>query len=250
MLDDFQHRPRLDDLRLVERYIKAEFHIRIEFIWHSEPDRKFIAYFERAHVVSGPNEEGVFFERRSFFRGGVDHHHRDKINRPKTGPNSDQGSVFVDIVQAMEGPKCVSLPTFVWFERAECIDSLLPHALYFSAKETFVLRGFRCNEETGFFPVLGSPASCEVELLSKVVESRSQILDGVSEDDRNLHGDGLDSADIIRQSGLRIFLNSVWIGGVERSDCSPKITDVLVGPFNFVPDKREPFVGSHGSLRT
>jgi hypothetical protein len=171
------------------------------------------------------------------------------VGSTSTEPGRDQGAVLVDIVQAVEDPEIIALPAFVWFERSESVNCLLPHLLYFSANMLFVLRGFRGDEEAGFFPVVGSTASSQVELLGKMVEGGSEILDGVAQDDGNFLWDGLNVSHIVDwPSGLSVSLGGdfVGIGGHEGYDSVIEITDVLVGPFNFMPNKRNSFVGCHG----
>src|SRR5450631_577065 len=164
MLDRYQHRPRLDDVRLIERYSEFEFHIRVDFIVR-KTNEEFVAYFERAKIICGCDANGEVSKVNASFGSELAHIFRHAgDNRFIAGPGRNKGAVLVDVVQAVQDPEIISLPTFVWFERRKSVDSLSPHLLYFSANRAFVLRGFLSNEEAGLFPVDGGSAPCEVEL--------------------------------------------------------------------------------------
>jgi hypothetical protein len=246
MLDRFQHRPRLENLRLIERYIKREFHLLVHFHIR-EVNKEFVALFERAEDVGGTDGDRNVrpdLSRKKFsnFRCAREttYYKRANINATKAGPDSHKCAVLVDVVKAMQDPEIVTLSSFVWFESAESINSVLPHALYFSGNKAFVFRGLRSNKKASFMPIHSGAGADEIELLGKVIESGSEILNGVSQDHRNFSGDLFDSRHIIDQlSRLRIVLgqNFVWVYSVEGHNSVIQIGDVLIGPFNFMPYK-------------
>jgi len=244
MLDDFQHRPRLDDLRLIERYIKREFHLLVDFTVN-ETNEKYVAFFERAEVVGRAESQGDCGELRSrkhFFVGAGDApcYQGAYIDRLIAGTSSNNGAMLVDVVKAVQDPEIVPLPSVVWFERAERIDSILPHALYFSANMAFVFRGFRSDEKAGFVPIPGRTASSnEVKLLGEMIEGASEILHSISKDHGDNDGNRTNFGYIMDWlSCLRIALGPdyIWACSVKGPDCAIQISDVLVGPFNFQPN--------------
>jgi len=176
------------------------------------------------------------------------HHHRPNIDRSKTRPGGNKCSVLVDVVKLMQDLKVVPLPSIVGFERAERIDGVLPHALYFSANMAFVFRGLRRNEKAGFLPIFDGSGSDEIKLLGQMVEGGSEVLDGVAQNCRDGRRNLANVSYMIdRLSRLRIALRSDFVGvcSAEGADSTIQVSDVYIGPLNFVPNKREPFVGGH-----
>jgi hypothetical protein len=56
--------------------------------------------------------------------------------------NREDDPVFVNIVESMEEPQVI-ISSLVWLETPNNVLRFLPHALYFSVKPGFVLRGER-----------------------------------------------------------------------------------------------------------
>jgi len=232
----FKKRLTLDNPRFVQRYLESELHFLV-FFSIGEIDEKFAASFERAHIVGGSEEsvQNGNISPKSFFK----HRYGDgtEINAPDGRPNGNNEAVLVDIVKSVEGPKVISIPTFVWFERANRIDSVLPHALYFSNKAGFKLFGATRDGEACIVPVAFKPPGADqVQLLSEVIERTSEVMEDVTGDSRDIGGDGGDALDVINQlSRLRIALSSDFVGfGIEKdAECRLKVSDVFFGPFNF-----------------
>ena len=61
--------------------------------------------------------------------------------------------MLIDVVQAVEGIEISPLPTRIWFDRADRINSILPHALYFSVKSRFEIFGTLRNQKACLVPV-------------------------------------------------------------------------------------------------
>jgi hypothetical protein len=149
----------------------------------------------------------------------------------------------------VQDPQVVSLPTLVWFERAENIYGILPHSLYFSANEALVFGGVGCDKEAGVVPVFSTARANEVELLGQMIEGRPEILDGVAQDHGNFSRDGIDFGHVVDWLAcLRIALDahSVGICSTEGAERVVQVSDVLMGSFDFVRYKRKSFIGIHG----
>jgi hypothetical protein len=257
MLDRFNQRLTLDNLRLIERYVKSEIILLIHFHIHGASEQ-YVAYFQRAHVVSGP-EKGIHFREISRLERGqkamllLRSQHRShggaaQIYASECTSNSNDNTVLVDVVQSVEHPNLVPLASFVRLDLAKRIDSVLPQALFFSAKKGFVLLGCIENREIEFDLGSGGSEANKQQVTGQMIESTPQILDCVPSDGNNASGDGCNSRYLISQlSKLRVFLfnDAIGLGAEEGADLNMKIDDVFFGPFNFYSDERKPFIGSH-----
>lgn len=256
VMERFDQRLTLKNLRLAERYLKCELHLLVYFCV-GEIGEEFVACLQREQAISGPHKnvgDGHVLEDVSPSAFGphllLEHalHIRCEVDTPIVGTNRDNQAVFVDVVKFVETPERI-IPTLVWFNRVDSFNRIWPHALYFSSSVGFVLRGVVGvrNRETGL--PIGRSAADENELISQVVKGAPDIMECVSSDNRQSHGDFTHADKIIDQlSCLRVALGSdyVWVGHKERPDFCLKITDVLFGPFDFYADKREPFIRGHG----
>lgn len=160
------------------------------------------------------------------------------------------------LVDAVSSKRCLSrfiklselpedvIPTFVRFERVDAFYSLLPRSLYFSTDlGRHVIRGaFRDTEGNvtgGNLLSLGLPNLGGHKLINQMIEGTSEVLQDVANDKGNVIGNIVNPADIMdRLSRLRVYLSSDSIGlgfavveGVEREI---QVTDVLIGPFDFL----------------
>jgi len=248
MLGRFQQRLTVNNPRLAERYIKSEIHLLIHFRVRGI-NEEFVAYLQRAEII-GRSEESL--DKRNgppddFFKptGSVSPYIETLIARS----NSNQQAVLVDIVKLMEYPKIVSPPSFVWFERAQRVYSVLPHALYFSWKSGFVFIGAPLDQKIGMKSRSGVVRTDEKQLLSQMVEGTPKVLDNVASDSCETDRRGVHFGHIIDQLAcLRIALSAdcIRLGVEENTDCAIEVIDVLFGPFNFDLDKSKSFIGSHG----
>jgi hypothetical protein len=243
MLDRYEDRPRLDNLRLAQRYAKAEIHILLEFFLR-DASQRFVAILEKAIDVRRPEAYHGLNSQAHRLAG----YESATPRRSEPDSYSDERPMLVDIVESVEGPEIVSLPTFVWFERAERVYGLLPHALYFSASMSFVFRGARRNIKTGLLPKSGSATSNEIELSGEIIEGRPKVVQGIPQ---NCWDSRIDQPRLKHVndwlSGLRIALGADSIGAplVEGADRAIEIKDMLVGPFDFMPYGRQPLLSAH-----
>jgi hypothetical protein len=253
MLDRFNQRLTLDNLRLIERYIKAEIVLLIHFHINGG---QYVAYLQRAHVVSGPEKGGhpgeiTRLERRSensallSHSPGSPHGRATKIQASECAPDSDNNAVLVDVVQAVKHPKLVPLPSFVRFELAKRINSVLPQAaLYFSLKVVGGIRG-------GEIEVLvrsGGAKPNDQQVIGQMIKSAPEILDCITSDGDDDSRGGSDLGYLIAHfTKLRIYIfdDGIGLGAEEGVDLAMEIDDVLFGPFNFYHDERKLFIGIH-----
>ncbi len=181
----FKDRLTLDNPRFVDRYIEGKLNLVVRFSVRLVKE-EFFALFQREEIL-------LHF---------ADHEGAD-IEALKCGPDCHNQAVFVDIVQAMEGPEIGPIASRVWFDRFERIHRILPHSLYFSRKAGFEIFGARRDEKTCLVPVaFGAPDTHEI----------------------------VDEASRIR---IALGSNFVWLGIEESLDRRLEIIDMFVGPFNF-----------------
>jgi hypothetical protein len=108
MMDRFNQRLRLNNLRLVERYIKAELHLLVHFVIRGA-DEQFVAHLQRAQGI-GWSEESRQFGKFDAWKTGVDvlsektSRIYTKIKASESGTDSDQVAVLAEIVQLASAP--------------------------------------------------------------------------------------------------------------------------------------------------
>jgi hypothetical protein len=247
LFERFNDRLRLDNLRLADRYIKSEsgFHFLIDFslgLGHE----KFVAYFERAHIVDG-NERQLHFSKNCFehteFRkiGNRSQHMGNNIDVSEQSTRREDHTMLVDVVHCVEAPEgvtLISVPSSVWFDVIDEVDRILLKSLYFSQRLGFVFRG---TIEDGKINVRADTSSLTAggkteQLKGKVVQSAPEILNYIADDQRDNKWNRSDADYIIDQlSRLRIALgiNWIWLGRKEGAHLDIQVTDVLFGPFDF-----------------
>ena len=133
---------------------------------------------------------------------------------------------------------CVA--TFVWFDRVDRFYRLLPHARYFSHFAAFVSRGTAEDREASLTPRLDTVTPNQHQLVRQVVEGAPQVLENVSDDNREVERNLITSGQIINSlSRLRIVLdlNEIRFFAKKGPGLKIKIVDVLFGPLNFYPDE-------------
>ncbi len=139
--------------------------------------------------------------------------------------------MLIDVVKSMEMPERI-IPTFVWFDRIDSVYGILPHALYFSPTLDYIFRGTLGDRKRGVCS--GYVAPRQDKLISQVIESAPEILEGASDDQRNVGRNVMNAEDIIAAlSRLRVILkeNFIWVGSEKMIESDLRITDMLVGPF-------------------
>jgi hypothetical protein len=241
MMDRFNQRLRMHNLRLVERYVKAELHFLVHFLVRGA-NEQFVAHLQRAQGIGWPHENRYFGKLDAGERGldvEMTHHVGAKINASKSGADSDQVAVLAEIVQLVKNPEFVPFPTFVRFDSEQGIYDRLRHSLYFSLAFGFVFRGVRSvlgNGEVNMASVAAG-SSFDKQSISQMIQDRDHISDGIGGNLRNEVGRHVyDMRYIIDQfSRVRIILGSdlIWAGIQKGVDCGIQIQDVLFGPFDF-----------------
>jgi hypothetical protein len=249
LLERYDQRFTLDNPRLVERYIKAEINIWVR-LGIDGIDEKFVAIFQRG-PIGWRQVDGEVGNRNRIPESLPHHlgHLRPDVKTLILSGDGNQQTMLVDVVKFVEHPELVPLPTLVWFDSAQRINRLLPHALYYSRKSGPVFVGASLNQKTDVVHACWiSACSDHEQLIGQVVEGAANIVDGIASNERERIWERPNIGNAINQlTRLRIALgkNHIAIGFVKGEDTVLQIDDVLVGPLNFGLNGSEPIVGSH-----
>ena len=239
LMNRIEQRLTFDNPRLIQRYIEAKLLLRVRFLI-SGSDIEFEAFFQRIPTTGGSNVDLHGFEGR-YSCGGEN---TTPATNPKLseiytcglGTDSQQQAVLFNVVQSVENPEQV-IPSFVWFESVNRVESLLSRSLHFSVFSGFVFRASLCNGEinpAGIRRVV--PSITTHDLVGEIVKRTPEILNSVSSNQGNKFRDGINAQHVINQLAcLRISLGPdfIRVGIEEGSQIFIKITDVLFGPFDF-----------------
>ena len=136
-MDRFEQRLTLNNPRLVECDLESKLLLRIRFFIDGA-DKEFEACFQReTGIVRGRIEENVHrlqgvdgFGRKPTVAptANVPGHVLTDVYSCGLSTNREQQAVLLDVVQSVEHPERV-IPTFVWCERVERIETLYADGL-------------------------------------------------------------------------------------------------------------------------
>jgi hypothetical protein len=261
--EKWKQRLTLDNLRLIERYLKGELQLLIEFSIRGIGE-KFCAYLQGAMPVTGIHPNWCPFKTAQTAKDRIVLKcfgcHSSDIESPVSRGNGHEQAVLIDIVKLVQPPERI-VPAFVWVDSVDSVNSRLRHALYFSASRSFVFRGIvRVDDWKADVPDFSDgqghtsgihKASDPDQAVGQVVKGASQIMKNVPCDSRNRGRDRLNAEHVISPpSCIRIMLASDDIGigvGIKKHSRSViEVIDVLFGPFNFQPNQSESLVSGHG----
>lgn len=249
LMNEWQDRLRLDNLRLADRYLKGELKLLTEFRIRGI-SKQYVAYFQRAMSIGGTVEpappHGNVGNPRGMSSHSFDIQH-SQVNALKCRSDCYQQTVFVDVIQLVQDEKLVPLPSTVWLGSVDCIYSIIPHALYFSCASgrAFVFRGILGDGKVYLpgGPIVGEiSATSDPQLHRQVVKGASQAMDCLPSDLGNTNGNVFDARDVIDElSRIRIALgfDFVRLGRVKGFQFRIEFDDVLFGPFDFRPNTKK-----------
>ena len=218
--------------RFVEHYINGDFYILVFFRIRGI-DIEYCAYLQREHPAPGANVK--IGNVASHVLPSCTHVHSN-IQRAQASRGSKQEPVFVSIVEGVESPKNV-IPSLVWFDVLDEVDSLIFHSLYLSSEGSLVLfgrRDFIENRESAFVN-WGTRTVRANERAGQVIERTPKVLENIATDYRESHGNGVGFNDGVNElSRLRITLSSDFIrlGLPEGVESRLELYQVLIGPLD------------------
>lgn len=240
LMERFNNRPTLDNLRLTERYFESEMHVLVHFRWRNNGE--YVATFQREFSNDGLGEIqprvtggiglGDVQPKESFLHDrplAWKHSVQSVLSRA-----SKKHFVLIDNVKAVDAPEDFTRSSTVWLDSIDGLYGLIPYALYLSPTSGFVLRGIDRNRKvhTG---KRGEPSHrIAHEIVAHVLEGAAEVMNSIPGNERNGFWHIPDADELVNAvSSLRIILESEGIGvffAQEVSPCGFEITDVLVGP--------------------
>jgi hypothetical protein len=239
-LERFENRITLANPRFVERYIKSEINILVDFRIRGI-NEQYIACFQRekrdsgsnVDILSDVNDECLPVTRvplnPSWFAVTNVCPVLVNIELTQASAGSNEQTMFVNPVQLMEFPEGF-IPSFVRFEVRNDLLSRWRHVSYLSKKfGVFDLGRIKDGKGSAIRGVWR-------ERTNQIVESGSQMLERVTSDQHHFAGNVCDLSHVIdRLSGVRVLIASdyVGVGILEPEQCILEIFDVLIGPFDF-----------------
>lgn len=227
------------DLRLVERYFKAEAHILILFRCGESPE--LVACLQFLDTGSGNRSEKELMEeqwgsrnddplintRNGFvaWRSCASHRY---------GRDSEQEAVLVDDIEPMKLPSPVSPSLLVWLDTVENFVALLPQAWYSTLHHGRIR--FGVIEDWEIRVISGLARSGHHKCISSIIKCASQIMDGIAQHKSqpfgNL-GNGLDLVNEFSRGVIDITPERYAVLLPEKLLSSIEVIDVLFGPLVF-----------------
>ncbi len=228
-IQHWQERCTLENPRFIQRYKKGELQVLLKFSTGFVP-KEYVIVFERKPDI---NENHPRIRPLPLCEQFWEY--ARQVNSKVPANNCNWEPVFVDDTQAVQAPENISLPSLVWFNSADRIYSILPHALYFSKAVGFVVSGTRTRKLN---PLTFAAICSTPESTCQIVQGASEILDGVSSDGGDHGIDWLHVRDAIRRAAICIHLADrfVWPTPYEFGDLDFKILDMMIGPFDLDAD--------------
>lgn len=256
LLRNFNNRLALNNLRLVERYIKGEISLLVHFHLGLKISHQYIAHIHWAGCPRDP-KEGIHLGAPLQARGMIEEplpsevprHHPADVEAARIAAARQDDSVLVQVVQAVQDPELMPIPSLVRFERLESLERVIPNtALYCSIKSGLVFAGSIADRKVELLVSDFNTKPDAEQLVSQVIEGAPKVLDNVADERGDVSRGGCEFSDlVVNFSRLRIFLSNDSIG-VRVKECADggiKISDVLFGPFNFYANQGEPLIGVH-----
>jgi hypothetical protein len=219
-VERFKNRLTSDDLRLSERYIKAELKVLVacSFVGVSGDVHDFVALFQR-HRGFGPSDLPSRLDNDAPLF--------DRSCGRKYKP------MLIPTVKIVDIPQCV-VTSEVWLYNRDHLFCTWHDCVYSSlANCRCVLLGSLADREKGA-PVGLTSASFD-ESPSKMIQGASKVMDRIPEHQRDVIGDWLDAADVKSYvANLRLVIDSerIRLRIAEGTNSNIQIADVLFGPFN------------------
>jgi len=134
-----------DRVRLAERYIKGELYTLLTFTIAGDTTQ-YVAFVQARridHCAKGISAGG---ERENNFFGDI-------------GGDRHEQSMLVRVIQSVEIPEIVAVPSIVWFHRIHECFSRWRHTLCFSFRFGYVLLGTLADREVDHFGIVSDASS-------------------------------------------------------------------------------------------
>jgi hypothetical protein len=227
----WQERFSLENPRLIQRYKKGELNVLLKFSTGLIP-KKYVIVFEGKCQVADEQipRIGSLMNRKEFRVKGR------HVNSEISADDSDWEPMLIDDAQAVQAPENLPFSSLVWFNLADRVYSILPHAFYLSKARGFVLAGTRARKLN---PLTFASVCATPERATEIVQGSPEVVNDITNDGGDQGIDWLYVREAIRRASICIHLADrfVWPTPYEFGDLDFKILDVMVGPFDLDPDR-------------
>jgi hypothetical protein len=225
----WQERCTLENPRFVERYKEGKLHVLLKFSTGVVPKEYVIVFEGKPNINKNIPSIRTLAICEQFGK------HARHVNPQVPANDCDREPMFIDDAQAVQAPENLPLPSWIWFNCADRVYSVLPYALYLSKVSGFILAGTTARkvDMLTFSSVCSTP-----EGTCKIVHSRPKILNSVPSNGKDRGVDWPYVRKAIDGASLCIHLADrfVWPTPYEFGDLDFKILDVMIGPFDFEPN--------------
>jgi hypothetical protein len=238
LMEKWKNRLTLDNLRLSERYLKAE--ITIFIFWDirgaSHPQNLCAVLENGKRPIRLSAERCGNLNLEDDLRRIAPHINGWSGDTADSGNGHKQEMVLINNVQTVEFPE-TSIPTIVRLEQVDEAFRPRLHSLYFSPIMGFVFGRSFVNGKARL--VRRRAASSLYQFPRQVVESAPQVVNGVPGDQRETVGNRnsrLGEMDFLSSLSIMLDSESIRVCVPVVKDSVFQITDVVIGPFDFRPD--------------
>jgi hypothetical protein len=238
LMQHFNDRLTLDNLRLSERYLNGELHIIVYFRFGE--NIKYAVSFEREtrrtrlQKKSGVIAFGDVTEDSGELIPDFGDFSRGHTMEPILPSESEQQTVLVDNVQAMDMSKHLPVSTRVRFDLRERFYSVRRQTLSYGPNTGFKFTGALTCREIDILKRAGRIGSDANKTICQMIQSAPQVVNGISCNERDISPDGLNVSKIVHAvRSIRCVLREDWIR-IVLDEFTPKLSefeDVFFGPF-------------------
>lgn len=221
---------------LIQRYLNEKLRIIVRFRI-SGFDKEYAACFQR---IGGPSNfdcpmgtEHGFLDPRHLFRGhAASFNVLTETEVRKVCANGKQESMLVSIVQLMDRPE-VRVPSLVWLDTFDNVNSLLPHACYFPGKRDFVTIGERSLLSDWEASVRRRLlAIADYEGIGQVIECTSEALENIASQERDVRLNDWIILQAVKEEvfiSVQLYDDGLWLRTV-GGEHIVQFSETLLGP--------------------
>ena len=245
LMEKWNNRITLDNLRLGERYLEGNLDVVLhwEFVGRAGRANQFVAVFHHAQSASNlPSGNRVELIRwpltADFDFGGT-----AQCGAPRHCHTYDQMAVLVENVKVVNQPQVIVPPTpsLVRFGFPNEFYGTRRESLYYSRELGFVF-GSRFADRKLVLSA-GIRLTDHGELPDQVVQGRPEVVYGIADDTGEVmrdFGPDFDPKDLLSRLRILLEASSITVGFTKGRELLFKLSDVVVGPFDFRPDGPQP----------
>ncbi len=234
LMERYNDRLTLNNLRLSERYINEEIHFLLRFRFGD--GQEYIASFQREPLDLGRNESTLQSGNCSELSSHVRVPTWQDAVAAQVRVDSEQQFMLVNNVEVVDVPEQFTLTSRVWFDSVNRVSCVLAEFLYSSSAVGFIFLGALADGKVEIVEGAGRASGDAHQMVGQMLKTAPEVMNGIPDYGRNLRGNLPNVTEIIAAlSGVRVVLGSDVIRAStpseERHPCSLQILDVLVGPF-------------------